>query len=112
MVLSKMNKTNGYTEEYDIAALQEIADMAMRDAVHDRCNRYIRVTGKRCPDGSYSDMSCNVWEMMNRLIMFGMELRDVQDEELNKVSAEVRIDRFEDFKFMNPICHDIHLRES
>lgn len=112
MVLSKMNKTNGYTEEYDIAALQDIADMAMRDAVHDRCNGHIRVTGKRCPDGSYSDMSCNVWEIMNRLIMFGMELRDVQDEELDRLSESERIDRIEDFKFMNPIETDIRVRES
>ena len=112
MVLSKTNLSNGYTEEYDIAGLRDIANMAMRDAVDSQCGEYLRIVGKRCPDGSYSDMSCNVWSLTNELILFGMELRDVQNEELANLSESERIDRIEDFKFMNPIETDIRLRES
>ena len=112
MVLSKTNLSNGYIEEYDIAGLRDLANMAMRDAVNSQCGRYLRVVGKRVPDGSYSDMSSSVWGLMNELILFGMELRDVQNEELDRLNAEERIDRIEDFKFMNPIETDIRLRES
>lgn len=112
MVLSKTNLSNWYTEEYDFAGLRDLANMSMRDAVGSRCGRYLRVVGKRVPDGSYSDFSCNVWSLMNQLILFGMELRDVQNEELDRLSESERIDRIEDFKFMNPISPDIRMRES
>lgn len=112
MVLSKANLNGGYVEQYDIAGIRDIANMSMRDAVYSQCGRYLRVNGKRCPDGSYSDMSCNVWSIMNELILFGMELRSVQNEELENLSESERIDRIEDFKFMNPIETDIRLRES
>lgn len=112
MVLSKTNLSNGYTEMYDIAGLRDIANMAMRDAVDSQCGEYLRVVGKRVPDGSYSDMSCNVWSLMNELILFGMELRNVQNEELDRLSPGERIDRIEDFRFMNPIETDIRMRES
>lgn len=65
MILDKNNK-GSYSEEFDISRLQQIADMA---------EEYIR-SGERkgIPGGSFSDLECNVWEIMARLVRHGKEM--------------------------------------
>lgn len=110
MVKNKMSLT-GYSEEFDMERLREIADMSMRDAVHTICGRNIVVNGQRCPDGSFSDFECNVWSLMNQVILFGIELRELGGKMGEDVPIESKIEAFEDFRFLNPIEHDISLRE-
>lgn len=47
MVLREENR-NGHSEEFDVARLAQIADMALKGKV---------------PNGSFSDLECNVWEL-------------------------------------------------
>lgn len=66
MILNKENK-GSYSEEFDIARLQQIADMAYS---------YVR-SGERAvdiPDWHFSDLECNVWSIMTNLVRKGKEL--------------------------------------
>ena len=69
MVLDK--NSQGYSEEYDGAALNKIADMAKRYVEGDDGNRYVRDS---IPDGTFSDFSCGVWEIMVNLVRYGKQL--------------------------------------
>lgn len=65
---------NGYTEEYDIEGLRDLATMAARYVIKDSYGGLFTVKGRDVPDGSYSDFSCNVWELMTALIRYGASL--------------------------------------
>ena len=106
----KVKENINYAEPFDMERIADIADMSMRDAVETICGKYLKVTGMRCPNGDYSDMECNIWSLMNRLIFFGMELKDLELKE-RILDKNGLVDAVEDFKFMNPITRDIHMRE-
>ena len=75
MVLDK--NSQGYREEYDGAALNKIADMAKRYVEGDDGNRYVRDS---IPDGTFSDFSCGVWEIMVNLVRYGKQLAQQEQE--------------------------------
>lgn len=75
MILDK--NSQGYREEYDGAALNKMADMAKRYVAGDDGNRYVRDS---IPDGSFSDFSCSVWEIMVNLVRYGKELAQKEKE--------------------------------
>jgi len=75
MVLDK--NSQGYREEYDGAALNKMADMAKRYVEGDDGNRYVRDS---IPDGSFSDFSCSVWEIMVNLVRYGKQLAQQEQE--------------------------------
>lgn len=75
MILDK--NSQGYREEYDGAALNKMADMAKRYVARDDGNRYVRDS---IPDGSFSDFSCSVWEIMVNLVRHGKELAQKEKE--------------------------------
>ena len=69
MILDK--NSQGYREEYDGAALNKMADMAKRYVAGDDGNRYVRDS---IPNGTFSDFSCGVWEIMVNLVRYGKQL--------------------------------------
>lgn len=71
------NNIPSYVEEYDILALDEIAEMAKRYVANE--NR-IRLPGRDVPDGTYSDMSCNVWEIIVAAVRFGVKIANDPDD--------------------------------
>ena len=75
MILDK--NSYGYREEYDGAALNKIADMAKRYVAGDDGNRYVR---NSIPDGTFSDFSCSVWEIMVNLVCYGKRLAQQPQE--------------------------------
>ena len=75
MVLDK--NSQGYREEYDGAALNKMADMAKRYVEGDDGNRYVRDS---IPNGSFSDFSCSVWEIMVNLVRYGKQLAQQEQE--------------------------------
>ncbi|MBQ8962454.1 MAG: hypothetical protein IJ089_13655 [Clostridia bacterium] len=75
MILDK--NSQGYREEYDGAALNKMADMAKRYVAGDDGNRYVRDS---IPDGSFSDFSCSVWEIMVNLVRYGKQLAQKEQE--------------------------------
>lgn len=75
MILDK--NSQGYREEYDGAALNKIANMAKRYVAGDDGNRYVRDS---IPNGSFSDFSCGVWEIMVGLVRYGKKLAQQEQE--------------------------------
>ena len=75
MILDK--NSHGYREEYDGAALNKIADMAKRYVAGDDGNRYVRDS---IPDGTFSNFSCSVWEIMVGLVRHGKQLAQQAQE--------------------------------
>ena len=75
MILDK--NSQGYREEYDGAALNKMADMAKRYVAGDDGNRYVRDS---IPDGSFSDFSCSVWDIMVNLVRYGKQLAQKEQE--------------------------------
>ena len=75
MILDK--NSHGYREEYDVAALNKIADMARRCVAGDDGNRSGRDS---IPDGTFSDFSCSVWEIMVGLVRHGKQLAQQAQE--------------------------------
>ena len=69
MILDK--NSYGSREEYDGAALNKIADMAKRYVEGDDGNRYVKDS---IPNGTFSDFSCGVWEIMVNLVRYGKQL--------------------------------------
>ena len=69
MILDK--NSYGSREEYDGAALNKIADMAKRYVEGDDGNRYVKDS---IPNGTFSDFSCGVWEIMVNLVRYGRQL--------------------------------------
>ena len=57
-MIKNRNNRNGYAEPFDMERLEEIAKLAKKD---------------RCPDGTFSDLECNVWSLMRDLIEYGKE---------------------------------------
>ena len=78
MVKDKRNLTS-YSEIYDIAAIAELAAMAVRHvAYEENCP----IHGRDIPGGTHSDMDCNVWEQIVEAVRLGVEIgkgKDVSD---------------------------------
>lgn len=89
MIRDERNR-NGYSEEYDMVSLDELAKMAMRYvACEDMDYRKIFKThGQTVPDWHWSDFSCNVWELMKKLIRFGCELEKIEKGRLNNEECD------------------------
>jgi hypothetical protein len=75
MILDK--NSQGYREEYDGAALNKIADMAKRYVAADEGSRSFVDS---IPDGTFSDFSCAVWEIMVGLVRYGRQLAQEEQE--------------------------------
>ncbi len=80
MIKDERNQ-NGYSEEYDLLCLEDLAEMAMRYvATEDDSFRSIfKTKGKTVPDGSYSDFSCEVWSLMCSLVRYGIIIERILD---------------------------------
>lgn len=77
MVKDKRN-LNGYSEEYDIPALRELAQMSARYVARENG---VRIKGQDGPDGTFSDFSCGVWELLNAAIRIGVKIGKGEDPE-------------------------------
>jgi len=75
MVKNPLNK-NGRTEEFDYEGLRDLMDMAVRDVLKNEFGTIVMVHGKSCPDGTYSDLDCRIWEMFKRAIEYGIFLKE------------------------------------
>lgn len=60
-----------YSEEYDGEALRELIDMAKLYVAKENG---FKGKGSGVPDGSFSDFSCSVWEMLTETVRYGMWL--------------------------------------
>lgn len=76
MIKDKRNIPS-YVEEYDIPGLEDIAEMAKRYVAREN---HIRLSGSDVPDGTYSDMSCNVWEIIVNAVRFGVTIANNPDD--------------------------------
>lgn len=72
-----------YSEEYDGEALRELIDMAKLYVAKENG---FKGKGSGVPDGSFSDFSCGVWEMLTECVRYGMWLerkkREREDREM------------------------------
>lgn len=68
----------GYTEEYDHEGLRELAEMAKAYVKYDKYRDHADFKAYRnsVPNGSYSDFSCGVWELMIELVRYGTRLAE------------------------------------
>lgn len=78
MIKDESNR-NGYSEEFDMLALEELAEMAMRYVAteDDPFRSIFKTKGKTVPDGSYSDFSCEVWSLMCSLVRYGISIERI-----------------------------------
>lgn len=83
------NNLNSYSEEFDINALSELATMAARYVIKEEYNDVLVTNGKTVPDGSFSDFSCNVWELMNSLVRYGIKLEKFRRDERYKERTDL-----------------------
>ena len=88
MVKNEANR-GCYSEEYDGEALRELINMSKLYVAKE-----IGFTGvgQDVPDGTFSDFSCSVWEMLNECVRYGMWLqrRKSKKEQLEKSLASFR----------------------
>lgn len=75
-----------YSEEYDGEALQELIDMAKLYVAKENG---FKGKGSGVPDGTFSDFSCGVWEMLTETVRYGMWLEKKKEE---RESRKRRID--------------------
>lgn len=76
MVKNPENR-GSYSEEYDGEALRELIDMAKLYVAKENG---FKGKGSGVPDGSFSDFSCCVWEMLTETVMYGMWLQEKKRE--------------------------------
>lgn len=88
MIKNKMNP--GRTEEFDIAAIRDLAEMAKKYVATE--DRVFTAKGQNVPDGTYSDFACNVWEIMNELVRYGYYMH-VREEQINKIEEKLKLMR-------------------
>ena len=89
-MISDQRNRNEYSEEYDMVALDELAKMAMRYVAceDDDYRKIFKTYGKTVPDGSYSDFSCNVWELMTKLVRYGAVLEKIKNRRVDYGMAD------------------------
>lgn len=75
-----------YSEEYDGEALRELIDMA---ELYVAKENGFNGKGSGVPDGSFSDFSCCVWEMLTETVRYGMWLERKKRE---REARKMRID--------------------
>ena len=112
MVKNEANR-GCYSEEYDGEALRELIDMSKLYVAHE--NGFTG-KGKDVPDGTFSDFSCAVWEMINDAIRYGMWLqrKKSEKEKLETVVAGRRrfVEEYErrlkdfDMSWRKPVIED------
>lgn len=95
-MIKNPNSVPGYCEEYDGEALRELVEMAKMYVARE-CGLKAPECG--VPDGSFSDFSCNVWEMMTELIRYGIWLGNKKRTiELNESMARRLTDKIEEIE--------------
>ena len=82
------NNIPSYVEEYDILALEDIAEMAKRHVANEN---HVRLSGRDVPDGTYSDMSCVVWEIFVNAVNFGIAIANNPDDILENHRWKYRV---------------------
>lgn len=70
-----------YSEEYDGEALTELINMAKLYVAKENG---FKGKGSGVPDGSFSDFSCSVWEMLTDTVRYGMWLERKKRERENR----------------------------
>lgn len=68
-----------YTETFDAPALIELRAMAARYVAKENG---IAVSGRTIPNGTYSDFSCQVWQIFVDAIRLGIDISNGENPEI------------------------------